>query len=109
MEVNIENTGNKTLVVLNGRLDTTTADKFMQDITPLMQGDNPDDLTKKLYHINNEAMIRFWKLFAYEYFGADTPEKLAEVENKLRPFAALKILHFGIKGYDDFIRESLLG
>ncbi|MBO4874100.1 MAG: STAS domain-containing protein [Bacteroidales bacterium] len=42
MEVNIENTGNKTLVVLNGRLDTTTADKFMQDITPLMQGDNPD-------------------------------------------------------------------
>ena len=70
---------------------------------------NPDDLTKKLYHINNEAMIRFWKLFAYEYFGADTPEKLAEVENKLRTFAALKILHFGIKGYDDFIRESLLG
>jgi anti-anti-sigma factor len=42
MEVNIENTGNKTFVVLNGRLDTTTADKFMQDITPLMQGDNPD-------------------------------------------------------------------
>ncbi|MBO7571882.1 MAG: STAS domain-containing protein [Bacteroidales bacterium] len=42
MEVNIENTGNKTVVVLNGRLDTTTADKFMQDITPLMQGDNPD-------------------------------------------------------------------
>ncbi|MBO7652636.1 MAG: STAS domain-containing protein [Bacteroidales bacterium] len=42
MEVNIENTENKTLVVLNGRLDTTTADKFMQDITPLMQGDNPD-------------------------------------------------------------------
>ena len=27
---------------MNGRLDTTTADKFMQDITPLMQGDNPD-------------------------------------------------------------------
>ena len=42
MEVNIENTENKTVVVLNGRLDTTTADKFMQDITPLMQGDNPD-------------------------------------------------------------------
>ena len=42
MEVNIENTGSKTFVVLNGRLDTTTADKFMQDITPLMQGDNPD-------------------------------------------------------------------
>ena len=42
MEVNIENKGNKTFVVLNGRLDTTTADKFMQDISSLMQGDNPD-------------------------------------------------------------------
>lgn len=42
MEVNIENKENKTFVVLNGRLDTTTADKFMQDITPLMQGDSPD-------------------------------------------------------------------
>ena len=42
MEVKIENIGTQTLVVLNGRLDTTTADKFMQDITPLMQGDNPD-------------------------------------------------------------------
>ena len=41
MEVNIENTGSKTFVVLDGRLDTTTAGKFMQDITPLMQGDSP--------------------------------------------------------------------
>ena len=70
---------------------------------------NPDDLTKKLYHIDNEAMLRFWKLFACEYFGADTPEKFAEVENRLRPFAALKMLYFKIKGHDDFIRESLLG
>ena len=70
---------------------------------------NPDDLTKKLYHIDNESMLRFWKLFACEYFGADTPEKFAEVENKLRPFAALKMLYFKIKGYDNFIRESLLG
>jgi anti-anti-sigma factor len=42
MEVKIEKIEDKTMVVLNGRLDTTTADKFMQDITPLMQGDNPD-------------------------------------------------------------------
>ena len=70
---------------------------------------NPDDLTKKLYHIDNAAMLKFWEMFACEYFGADTPEKLAKVENKLRPFAALKMLYFGIKGYDNFIRESLLG
>ena len=42
MEVNIENAENKTLVVLNGRLDTTNADKFQQDIAPLMQGDTPN-------------------------------------------------------------------
>lgn len=71
---------------------------------------NPDDLTKKLYHIDNEAMLRFWKLFACEYFGADTPEKFAEIENRIRPFAALKMLYFGIvDSHKDFIRESLLG
>ncbi len=69
---------------------------------------NPNDLTMKLYHIDNEAMHKFWEIFASIYFGADNPEKLAEIENKLRPFAALKMLHFEIKGYEDFIRNSLL-
>lgn len=42
MEVKIENLENKTMVVLSGRLDTTNADKFQQDIAPLMQDDAPD-------------------------------------------------------------------
>ena len=42
MEVKIEKLENKTMVVLSGRLDTTNADKFQQDIAPLMQGDAPD-------------------------------------------------------------------
>ena len=42
MDVKIENLENKTMVVLSGRLDTTNADKFQQDIAPLMQGDAPD-------------------------------------------------------------------
>ena len=42
MEVKIENLENKAMVVLSGRLDTTNADKFQQDIAPLMQGDAPD-------------------------------------------------------------------
>lgn len=42
MEVKIEKLGEKTKVVLNGRLDTTNADKFQQNIAPLMQGENPD-------------------------------------------------------------------
>ncbi len=42
MDVNITSNENKTFVVLNGRLDTTNANQFQQDITPLMQGENPD-------------------------------------------------------------------
>lgn len=42
MDVVIKQQDSKTLVVLDGRLDTTTAEKFQQDIAPLMQGDSPD-------------------------------------------------------------------
>lgn len=42
MEVKIEKIEDKTMVVLNGRLDTTNAEKFQQDISPLMQGDAPN-------------------------------------------------------------------
>lgn len=42
MNVNITSQENKTFVVLNGRLDTTNANQFQQDIAPLMQGENPD-------------------------------------------------------------------
>lgn len=42
MDVQIRQDGNKTLVSLNGRLDTTNANLFQQDIAPLMEGENPD-------------------------------------------------------------------
>lgn len=42
MNVTITNQDNKTLVVLDGRLDTSNADQFQQDIAPLMGGDKPD-------------------------------------------------------------------
>ena len=42
MEVIINNVSGKTLVVLKGRIDTTNADLFQQDITPLMEGEHPD-------------------------------------------------------------------
>ncbi|MBR5099913.1 MAG: STAS domain-containing protein [Bacteroidales bacterium] len=38
MNVTINEEGAKALVTLNGRLDTTNADQFMKDITPLMNG-----------------------------------------------------------------------
>jgi len=42
MEVKITNESGKMLATVDGRIDTTTADKFQKEIAPLMQGDNPD-------------------------------------------------------------------
>ena len=42
MDVKITKQDTKTLVTLTGRLDTTNADQFQADITPLMEDANPD-------------------------------------------------------------------
>jgi len=42
MDVKIDKQEEKTLVKLNGRLDTTNADQFQNDIAPLMQGEKPN-------------------------------------------------------------------
>ena len=42
MEITITNKDNKTFVELNGRIDTTNAEQFQNDISPLMEGENPD-------------------------------------------------------------------
>ena len=42
MDVQITKQDAKTLVKLTGRLDTTNADKFQADITPLMEDAHPD-------------------------------------------------------------------
>lgn len=42
MDVLINNQDSKTLVTLKGRLDTTNAAQFQQDIEPLMTCPNPD-------------------------------------------------------------------
>lgn len=42
MDVKITKQDSKTLVTLTGRLDTTNAEQFQADITPLMEDSNPD-------------------------------------------------------------------
>ena len=42
MKVTIDQQDSKTLVTLEGRLDTTNAADFQKDITPLMEGDASD-------------------------------------------------------------------
>ncbi|MBR3529185.1 MAG: STAS domain-containing protein [Bacteroidales bacterium] len=42
MDIQIKNDNGKIMVTLDGRLDTSNADKFQEDIAPLMEGDKPD-------------------------------------------------------------------
>lgn len=42
MNVTINEEGARALVKLEGRLDTTNADRFMQDITPLLNGSHEE-------------------------------------------------------------------
>lgn len=70
---------------------------------------NLPETTLRLYHINSEKMQEVWEIFLREYYGTDDPEKLAEYEKQIRPFAALKMIYFGvIKPHEEFIRENLL-
>lgn len=42
MKVTINKQNEKTLVILEGRVDSTNAEQFQQDIAPLMEGDGSD-------------------------------------------------------------------
>ena len=73
---------------------------------------NPDELTQKLYHVDNLTMQKVWKIFVREYFGPDA--SLPQVARELKPFAALYMVYYG--GRDklypamrSFIEENLLG
>ena len=52
MNVTINQQDGKIFVMLDGRVDSTNADQFQQDIAPLMEGDRPDidiDCTNMTY------------------------------------------------------------
>lgn len=42
MDIKIIKQEEKTFVTLDGRIDSTNAEQFQKDISPLMEGDNPD-------------------------------------------------------------------
>ena len=68
----------------------------------------------ELFHISKDQMAQVWDVFARIYFSTDAPGTLSEIERKVRPFAALKLLHLRSLGLhypegDDMIRKELLG
>lgn len=42
MEIKIDNQEGKTLVVIDGRIDTTTVDRFQQEANALLEEEHPD-------------------------------------------------------------------
>lgn len=66
----------------------------------------------QIFHMTLEQLSRTWRIFAREYFGADTEEKQQEAIKRTEPFAALHMLYLGSTygfepGMLDYIREKL--
>ena len=61
----------------------------------LVSHNNEREMTMKLFHISNETFLAFWKIFITDYFGITDDRALAKKEEEIKPFAALKLLHFG--------------
>ena len=54
----------------------------------------PDDYLLAAHYMNAAMMHKCWDVFAKYYFGADTPEKLAEVDARVKPYVLFPILDF---------------
>lgn len=74
---------------------------------------NPEERVQHLFHMGNAQMSQIWDIFAREYFGADTPEALAEAEKRVQPFAALHMIYLCVNywyepGLFEFAHSVLL-
>lgn len=74
---------------------------------------NNEQRSQDIFHLSINDMRKIWKIFAKEYFDADTEEKQEEVVQKVEPFAALHMLYLGSTygfepGMIDFVRAKIL-
>ena len=53
-----------------------------------------EELTFKLYHCHKDQMRRHWIAFVKEYFGVSSDADVDEIEKRIAPFAAMKIIFF---------------
>ena len=74
---------------------------------------NENDLTMRLYHISNEQYSKFWDIFIRAYLGTNDETEIAEREDKIKKYAALRMVI--ISGFGEmypsmktFINEHLL-
>lgn len=74
---------------------------------------NIEEIVVDIFHLNKAQMLKIWKIFAREYFDADTPEKIEAAEKLVEPYAALHMLYIGttygfLPHMMGYIREKLL-
>ena len=74
---------------------------------------NSPERADSIFHMTLDQLSQTWRIFAREYFGADTEEKQAEAVRKTEPFAALHMLYLGstygfVPGMLEYIRMKLL-
>lgn len=69
---------------------------------------SPENMVLDLYHITAEQFREVYRIFAREYFGADTPEKLEASFAQLKPFCALHMLYLGVTyGFMPFMYDYI--
>lgn len=74
---------------------------------------NSEEISQHVFHLGVADMSKIWKIFAREYFDADTQEKYEEVVRKVEPFAALHMIYLGSTyGWEPhmmpFVKKTLL-
>ena len=67
----------------------------------------------KVFNFGKDLLDRIWDIFVREYFGADTPEKVAAVEAEVQKFAALHMIYlittyFPEPNMVEYIKEKLM-
>lgn len=50
--------------------------------------DADDETNLREYHLSRATINEFWSIFKREYFGADTPEKQADIDRMMLPVSA---------------------
>ena len=74
---------------------------------------NTEQINQDYFHLTNAQMRQIWSIFKHEYFGAKTAEAENAVNEKVAPFAALKMLFFCTQNHNmkapqkDFILSQL--
>lgn len=56
-----------------------------------------EEYCMRIFHCSCELLLKCWESFAKYYFGADTEAKLNEVEEMIKPYAAIKVLNYSIR------------